>query len=294
MSANPFQDPRSHGLDGNPFEDPSVRAAQTHGGSIYPDDPFDSASKGASTASIGQVPTLGRDDTASRLAEIERREREVAQREVDVQRRAEHVQKHGRNNWPPFWPFMYHDISAEIPSESQPIVLTLYRLWLLLIITLIINVVACILLLVSGTPDGGKDVGAGIMYLPVIAISSFFLWYRPVYNAYMKEHSLFYYLYFLFCGFHIAFCVYMFIGIPSTGSGGLINTIHSFATGAIVAGVFCLLSTIGWALEGLVALYTYQSVWRHHHEKGHTFAQAKNELATHGAKAYFNTNRGGT
>lgn len=38
---------------------------------------------------------------------------------------------------------------------------------------------------------------------------SFLLWYRPAYNAYMKELSVFYYMYFLFAGFHLAFSAYM-------------------------------------------------------------------------------------
>ena len=54
--------------------------------------------------------------------------------------------------------------------------LTLFRLWLWLVATLVVNLVACILLLVSGQPDGGKDLGAGIMYVPVITVTSFFLW----------------------------------------------------------------------------------------------------------------------
>lgn len=109
--------------------------------------------------------------------------------------------------------------------------------------------------------------------------------FRPVYNAYMKESSVFYceslsdsvtepshplsspllmYLYadiyFLFAGFHIAFCVYMFIGIPSSGSAGLINLISRFAGGHITAGVFCILSTVGWALEGLASLWEFKQV----------------------------------
>lgn len=50
----------------------------------------------------------------------------------------------------------------------------------------------------------------------------------PIYNGFAREHSLFYYMYFVFCGFHIAFSVYVFLGIPSTGSAGLLNTIQSF------------------------------------------------------------------
>ena len=84
----------------------------------------------------------------------------------------------------PFYPLIYHDIATEIPTgPSKMVVLTLYRIWLLLLIVLVLNLVGCILLLVSGQDDGAKDLGAGIMYCPVIAITSFLLWYRPIYNA---------------------------------------------------------------------------------------------------------------
>ena len=51
-----------------------------------------------------------------------------------------------------------------------------------------------------------------------------------------------------------------FIGIPSSGSAGLINLISRFATGHILAGVFCVLSTVGWALQGLAVLWMYKNV----------------------------------
>ena len=46
-----------------------------------------------------------------------------------------------------------------------------------------------------------------------------------------------YYLYFAFAGVHVAFSTYMAIGIPSSGSAGLINTITMLSQGHIVAGV---------------------------------------------------------
>lgn len=102
----------------------------------------------------------------------------------------------------------------------------------------------------------------------LIVVRSFFTWYRPVYNAYMKESSVFFYCYFLFAGFHIAFCTCtspppslhplshnrcadMFVGIPSSGSAGLINLISRFASGSIVAGVFCILATVGCTSRSL-------------------------------------------
>lgn len=127
-------------------------------------------------------------------------------------------------------PIIYHDIDAEIPPDSREAMQHIYILWLVLVGTLIVNLVACVFLLIQGSSDGIKDMITGIVYLPVITALSFLLWYRPIYNGFMKEHSLFYYVFFLFAGFHLAFSVYAFLGIPSTGSAGLLNTIQSFAS----------------------------------------------------------------
>lgn len=91
-------------------------------------------------------------------------------------------------------------------------------------------------------------------------------------------------MFFIFGGFHIAFCVYMLVGIPSTGSGGLINCIAAFASGSIVTGVFCAIATVcvsarfschwakrrgsetthsGWGLQTLGMLFEYRSVRRY-------------------------------
>ncbi|PWN54198.1 scamp-domain-containing protein [Violaceomyces palustris] len=289
MASDPFSD--RNALDANPFSDPSVQGALNDPSRIYGEDDS-SVYKGTGSSYRGADDLDGGASTtsraeAARLEEIRRREAELAQRERDLEQRAAHIQKHGRNNWPFFYPLIYHDIASEIPADAQPIMLNLYRLWLLLVATLAINLVACVLLLVQGSNDGGKDMISGIVYLPVIGVASFLLWYRPVYNGFMKEHSLFYYLYFIFCGFHLAFSVYVFLGIPSTGSAGLINTIQSFTSGKILAGVFGLVATVGFAIQGLGNLWYYRLIWQHNHEQGHTFAQAKAELTTHGMKAYF-------
>lgn len=128
---------------------------------------------------------------------------------------------------------------------------------------------------------------ASIVYLPVLVVASFLLWYRPVYNGFMKEHSLFYYVYFVFGGFHLAASVYFFLGIPSTGSDGLLNMIQSWSSSRHVAAILGIFVTVGFALQGLGNLWYYREIWKHVHQQGHTFAQAKAELASHGAKAYF-------
>lgn len=43
----------------------------------------------------------------------------------------------------------------------------LYQLWLVLLGTLLLNMIACIFILVAGSRDGGRDVGASIGYVSV-------------------------------------------------------------------------------------------------------------------------------
>lgn len=90
----------------------------------------------------------------------------------------------------------------------------------------------------------------------------------------------------------------MIIGIPSTGSAGLINTISAFSRKAIVVGVLGTIATTGWVIQGLGHAFYYRQVspgcvavptflrlfqiWTHHHDAGHSFAKAKGELAQHG------------
>ena len=93
------------------------------------------------------------------------------------------------------FPLIFHSIPDEIPQDSQPLITRLYQLWLVLLGTLVVNMVACILILISGSSDGGKDLGSSIGYVAspfvmgkmilatrryifVIAPLSFLLWYR--------------------------------------------------------------------------------------------------------------------
>ncbi|CEH17618.1 Secretory carrier membrane protein [Ceraceosorus bombacis] len=298
--ANPFSDRGA--LDANPFADPAVQGALSSGQRTFePDEPYNYGGGGASVSTpksafdddAPEYPSsaargTGGGQSSAQMEEIRRREEALARREAELEQRAETIRKVGRNNWPFFFPLIYHDISSEIPPASQQVVTHLYWLWLLLLATLIVNVVACVFLIGRGA-DGIKDIITSAIYLPVIGVLSFLTWYRPIYNGFMKEHSIFYYLYFV-CGFHLVFSLYLVLGIPATGSAGLMNTIYSFTDDnhrSIVAGILGIIVTIGFAAQGLGNLWYYRLIWKHNKEQGHTFAQAKSEFATHGAKAYF-------
>ncbi|KAH7340883.1 scamp-domain-containing protein [Rhizoctonia solani] len=240
---NPFAS--THSLDANPFDDPSTtRPTQTN----------------------------------TKQVDLERRERELAAREAEISRRETKLSMERTTFHHVIFPLIFHSINDEIPEHSRPLITRIFQLWLVLCLTLVINMVACIFILTSGGSDGGKDLAASISYLPVISILSFLLWYRPLYNGYMKV------------SFHLLFSVYMIIGIPSTGSAGLINTVSAFSRGAIVVGVLGIIATVGWTLQGVGNAWYYREIWVHHHDAGHSFAKAKGELAQHGAKAYFTRN----
>ncbi|GAA5914567.1 hypothetical protein JCM8208_001205 [Rhodotorula glutinis] len=276
--SNPFADPNPQSLDSNPFADPTVQAGlQSRSTDDY------ELSGGAP-----QQPQAahGGADVQARLEELQRRERELAARETALSQKQEHIRNFGKANWPGFgFNILFHSIEEEIPEAHQATVLMLYRIWMFFVLVLAVNLVAAVLLTASGSSSG--DLGAGIMYLPVLSVLSFLLWYRPVYNAYSKEYSFFYYIFFFFGLWHALFCVYMFVGIPSSGGAGLINLISSFAGGHIAAGVVCTVATVGWALETLAFLWMFKNVRAHSSgEQGHTLAQAKQEIQMYGIKAY--------
>lgn len=302
-------------LDSNPFDDPSIVSA-VHGGQDLDleSNPFDADSL-RSGGKHGYSPALDEDEDevyptstrgtaaadAMQDTDILRRERELEERERELDARTEHMRRFGRNNWPFFYPLVYHDIASEIPPDSQGTMTHIYYLWLLFAATLVWNLVTVFLArFVSVVPDT-SFIGA-IVYVVVLIPLSFMLWYRPVYNGIMKEHSLFYYVYFVFCGFHLLFSLYAVIGAPSTSCAGFFTMIRAFGLRKYLSGAFSLVSTLGFLVQGLGNLWYYRVVRCRDSPRstntinrvgaavltaeGHTFAQAKAELASHGARAY--------
>ncbi|KAI0093687.1 scamp family-domain-containing protein [Irpex rosettiformis] len=253
LTENPFAS--THSLDTNPFDDPT---------------PY-------STTTSSNV----------KLQDIEQRERDLERREAELNQRADNLRTHGRNNWPPFFPLIFHSIQDEIPEGSRALITRMYQLWMLLAATLILNFVAYLVLLISGATGAVGGFVTSIIFVVLITPLSFFLWYRPIYNAYMKEQALYYYVYFVFGGFHLLFSAYGIIGPQGSGAAGVIQTILAFTGGHIVAGVFCAIAAAGWTVQGLGNALYFRQIWFHRKAAGHTFEKAKGELATHGAKAYF-------
>jgi len=306
---NPFDDPS------NPFEDPSITSALTsnreepayqletdpiHANSSSfaastddftgatvrqfsaPEvDPFSTVDSPYQHGSNSSTPTPGQ-VSGNREEELLRKERELEQRERDLEQRQRTLSRQGRqpNNFPPCFPFLYLDISVEIPPQHQGVMNWLYREWLLFEVTLVMNFIACLCVLFSHPPSvtsAPTDMGVALTELFTHTAASFFLWYRPVYNAYMKEVSLYYYFFFVFNGFHVLYTFYMAVGIPSTGGAGLILLVTLFSDGYILSGIFTLLATICWLVLGVMAVFLYKKVHNQYKFAGHTFKEAKQD-----------------
>lgn len=60
------------------------------------------------------------------------------------------------------FPLVFHSIKDEIPEASQPLITRIFQLWLVLCATLVVNMVACIFILIAGADGGGSDLGSSI------------------------------------------------------------------------------------------------------------------------------------
>ncbi|WRT68684.1 uncharacterized protein IL334_005664 [Kwoniella shivajii] len=247
-NTDPFSDPAK-----DPFSQPNESSVSI------------GAEGGSTTNAYGDYGGYGgRSQPDPRAEELSRREAELARREQELARREQETASY-RNNWPPFYPFVHYDPDViEDGSKRQTIRLIGYQ-WYALAATLLINMLGCIFLLLAGASEGGADMASSISYVVVITIASFILWFRPIYLGYCrtegKTMAIFFYIYFLFGGFHLLYSVYMLVGIPSTGSAGLINTIGMFTQGHILAAVFGTIATVGWAFQVLGGGFLYKRIW---------------------------------
>lgn len=263
------------------------------------------------TPSTDQKPTeeLRQTPLTAKEIELKKKEAELVAREKKLNAVVKNVQKAAavvdrKNNFPPCWPMMYHNIKVDIPENGRSTVRWLYGCWMFLFLVLILNASSCLAILVShasGVDTGGKDFGGSLMYCVGIPIASFFLWYKPAYRGYCNKSSFNFYMFFSFSLCHILFCFYMAIGIPGSGSAGIINSISMLSDDKVLAGILCCINSGCWILLGLIHLALYRRTHNYYRNEGLTAEDARNEavsgVAASGVtktamSAYFKSNTG--
>ncbi|KAJ3114434.1 hypothetical protein HDU96_002104 [Phlyctochytrium bullatum] len=297
MATNPFldaasADTSSKGTAGQP-------AGESKWFNFKPVNPFAFSFTGSSKPGNAELPVEEDDDLekgkqassskGKKESAVEARERELKKKEEELAKREAQLHEAQRlsqpriPNFPFFWPVMHHNINLDIPPASRVTMRWIFRNWIFMLACLFANAVGCFSVMVahvSGNTSAARDFGISIMYIIVIAIASFYLWYRPVYNAFMKDSSMLFYFFFLFGGLHVLFVAYMALGLPGSGSAGVINTISVVTDSKVVASIICCVVSSMWILTGLVQLYLYKRVHYYYRVKGLTAQDAQKEAVS--------------
>jgi len=120
-------------------------------------------------------------------------------------------------------PCFYHDISVEIPIESQRNCRMLFYIWQLYVFILLYNFICALALLCTSGKNGATTFGVALLYVFLFSPCSFVMWYRPVYKALANDSSFNYMLFFFIFFFQIVCTVVYALGIPAFGTCGWIN-----------------------------------------------------------------------
>ncbi|XP_065672391.1 secretory carrier-associated membrane protein 2 isoform X5 [Hydra vulgaris] len=299
---NPFADPKEI----NPFADPSITNFSVgHDKNLDNYNPFEKqGGKSATSPSYNTSPAMieptnsdppptyqqrpfvasnpyGQTTERQRQEELERKAAELEKKEQELKRIQSSAQK--ENNFPPLpkffcvQPCFYHDISLEIPIESQKTCKILFYLWQLYSFTLFFNFITAIALLATGGKDGGTTLGVSILYMVLFIPCSFLCWYRPIYKALKSDSSFNYMMFFFVFFFQIIYDVICALGIGLFGSCGWINGANEVSNNKAVAGMMFVTATL-WTLLAIFKLLLLRKVHSAYRRSGASFEKAQVEF----------------
>ncbi|XP_015190402.1 PREDICTED: secretory carrier-associated membrane protein 5 [Polistes dominula] len=191
-----------------------------------------------------------------------------------------------RNNWPPlpkrccFQPCFYQEIDVEIQIEFQKIVRQLYYLWMFHGLILFLNVIGGFALMFHS-----KDVttfGLSILYLILFTPFSFLCWFRPAYRAFKNDSSFNFMVFFFVFFFQLIVTSIQAIGIPGSGTCGLITAITAFNSSAagIFVGILLLLIAFCFIIAAGGDLLLLTKIHRIYRSSDASVSKAQQEFAT--------------
>ena len=95
-----------------------------------------------------------------------------------------------------------------------------------------------------------------ILFIPL----SYICWFRPAYNAFRNNSLINYIIFFIIFSFQFCFSVIMTLGIPNTGSSGIIIALITFrkrkaGTGDYFIGTMILVITLVFSVAAVMQLY---------------------------------------
>lgn len=191
-----------------------------------------------------------------------------------------------RRNWPPlpekccFQPCFYQDIDVEIHSDFQKIVRQLYHLWMFHGCVLLLNVIGgFVLMLCYGI---FSTFGLAILYLILFTPFSFLCWFRPAYRAFMNDSSFNFMVFFFVFFFQLIVTAIQSIGIPGSGTCGIITAIYMFDSTAkgIFVGLLLLNIAFCFVVAAVGDLLLLTKIHRIYRTSDASVSKAQQEFAT--------------
>lgn len=230
-----------------------------------------------------RAPNVNTQELQRRQEELERKEEELARREEEWRASSYNVR---RNNWPPlpeqccFQPCFYQDIQVDIRPEFQKIVRNLYYLWIFHGCVMLVNTLGGLILLFSKADF--TTFGLSILYALLFTPFSFLCWYRPAYKAFRSDSSFNFMVFFFVFFFQFVVTVIQTIGIPGSGTCGIILALKCFdgTGGGITVGVIILLIAVMFGTAAGIDLLLISKIHAIYRSSGASMAKAQQEFTT--------------
>ena len=206
-----------------------------------------------------------------------------ARAEEDMQNSSYYLR---RNNWPPlpdkccFQPCFYQDIEVEIHTDFQKIVKQLYRLWIFHGCVLLLNVIGGFVLMLRNGEF--STFGLEILYLILFTPFSFLCWFRPAYRAFKNDSSFNFMVFFFVFFFQLIVTAIQAIGIPGSGTCGIIVAISMFDSTAkgVFVGLLLLIIAVGFVIAACGDLLLLTKIHRIYRSSDASVSKAQQEFAT--------------
>ncbi|XP_050313272.1 secretory carrier-associated membrane protein 1 isoform X2 [Anthonomus grandis grandis] len=222
-------------------------------------------------------PIIDTEELQRRQEELERKEQELARREEEMRQSSYNVR---RNNWPPlpeqccFQPCFYQDIQVDIPLEFQKIVRHLYYLWIFHGIVMLANTLVGLIL------KNFTVVGVGLLYTLLFTPFSYLCWFRPAYKAFRSDSSFNFMVFFFIFFFQFVVTTIHAVGIPGSGTIGIIMAIDSFSTTAygVVSGIFAISVALGFTFCAGADLFMISKIHKMYRSTGASMDKARQEF----------------
>lgn len=199
--------------------------------------------------------------TAERYARLQAKEDELARRENALKKQDVNIDEERPNNFPPFFPFMRHDISTDIPLAFQWTVRLAFIGQFIFAGTLLINLIgACTTGTIQLKKGSGYSLGKNVIFSIIFLIlgvpCAFKINYMKLYvQASKKDIKC---LYFALQGIFVGINAFAFVGLKDWGLMGIITAIDALS--ASTSG-FCkaiiIIACILWGGSALLQIFLF-------------------------------------